>query len=147
MEQKCDSGKLEQNPEKRNEKLALDLADLKNDCVRKPSQEKPKILPDPNRFNSGEAQIDFGEASAVSRTVTGVHSGPHRVVRGREPPPAAPSPPLPPIPAALSVNGPRPNSFFAGPTRPVRSAQRTQSGPALFRAVSSSGGPRSPSTF
>ncbi|PKI18433.1 hypothetical protein CRG98_049293, partial [Punica granatum] len=93
---------------------------LKIDCIRKPSPEKPKILPDPDRFNSGEAQIDFGETSAVSKTVTGVHFGPHRSVQGREPPPAAPSPPLLPIPVALSVNGPRPNSFFAGPTRPVR---------------------------
>ncbi|PKI30821.1 hypothetical protein CRG98_048788, partial [Punica granatum] len=64
-----------------------------------------EILPDPDGFNSGEAQIDHGEASVVSKTVTGIHSGPHRGVQGREPPPAAASPPFPATPTARRLTG------------------------------------------
>ncbi|PKI60096.1 hypothetical protein CRG98_019504 [Punica granatum] len=92
-----------------------------------PSPKNCKIFPDPDRFNPGEAQIDHGEASAVSRTVTGVHSSPYRGVQGREPPSAVSSPSFPAIPTARQLTGldpfillRRPSASPFGPTRPVR---------------------------
>ncbi|OWM88806.1 hypothetical protein CDL15_Pgr020760 [Punica granatum] len=80
----------------------------------------------------------------VSRTVTGVHSGPHRGVQGREPPPTAPPPPPPPpfpaTPTARRLTGLDPFLFLRRSSpegRPIL-AQHPQSGPSLFRAVSPS---------
>ncbi|PKI52184.1 hypothetical protein CRG98_027427 [Punica granatum] len=64
-----------------------------------------------------EAQIDLGEASAVSRAISRALSCRHRGVQGRKPLPAAPSPPSSSDPDCISVNGPRPNSCFAGPAQ------------------------------
>ncbi|PKI46530.1 hypothetical protein CRG98_033087 [Punica granatum] len=94
-------------------------------------------------LNSGEAQIDHGEALAVSRTVTGVHSSPHRGVQGREPPPAASSPPFPATPIARRLTSLGPVHFLRR-SSPNHSAQRAQSGPALFRTVPPSGGQSDP---
>ncbi|PKI74790.1 hypothetical protein CRG98_004808 [Punica granatum] len=88
-----------------------------------------------------EAQIDHGEASAVSRTVTGVHYSPHRGVQGRELSPAAPSPPFPAIPTARQLTGLGPVHFLRRSSQKVRPipAQRPQSGPAALPGGSSFG--------
>ncbi|PKI58026.1 hypothetical protein CRG98_021606 [Punica granatum] len=97
----------------------------------------------------GSKGIDHGEASAVSRTVTGVHFGPHRGVQGREPPPAASSPSFPAIPTArrLTSLGPflllrrfgpfRPNTLQSGPASlpggfPLRAGSPIRSDPTRF---------------
>ncbi|PKI78910.1 hypothetical protein CRG98_000683 [Punica granatum] len=79
-----------------------------------------KNSPDPDDFNSGEAQIDHGEASAVSKTVTDVHSGPYCGVQRREPPLAASSPPFPAIPTDRRLTGLGPFLLLSrfGPNRP-----------------------------
>ncbi|PKI76187.1 hypothetical protein CRG98_003414 [Punica granatum] len=98
-EQKNDSGGGEQNPARENEKFALVLS---------------------------EAQIDHGEVSAMSRTITSVHSSPHRGIQGREPPPAASSPLFSAIPTARPAQiysaqrARRPNA----PVRPSISSKR-----------------------
>ncbi|PKI76193.1 hypothetical protein CRG98_003420 [Punica granatum] len=107
--------------------------------------ENRKNFPDLDCLNSGEAQIDHGEVSAVSRTITGVHSSPHCDVQGREPPPAASSPLFSAIPTARRLTGlgpfpllhrSSPNLF--GPTR--QAAQHSSPAQRLFQAVSPLGG-------
>ncbi|PKI79300.1 hypothetical protein CRG98_000314 [Punica granatum] len=135
---KYDSAKEGEDPLREIEKLALVSGNLE---IGKPSPENPKILPDSDCLNAGEAPIDNGEAQAVPRAISRVHFGPHRGVQGRKPPPAAPWPLLPPDPDRPWLTGLDPVCFFLqaqlgssahfGPT--------LQSGPALFRAVSPSG--------
>ncbi|OWM77401.1 hypothetical protein CDL15_Pgr016798 [Punica granatum] len=81
----------------------------------------------------------------MSRTITSVHSSPHRGIQGREPPPTASSPLFSAIPTARQLTGlgpfpllhrSSPNLF--GPTR--QAAQRSSSAQHLFQAVSPSGG-------
>ncbi|PKI72159.1 hypothetical protein CRG98_007428 [Punica granatum] len=92
------------------------------------------------------AQIDHGEASAVTRTVTDVHSDPHRGVQRREPQPAAPPPPFPITSIARRLTGLGPFLFLRRSSPEVRPipAQHPQSSPTLFRAVSPSGGRSDP---
>ncbi|PKI57551.1 hypothetical protein CRG98_022022 [Punica granatum] len=110
------------------EKLALVSGDFEIGELREPSPKNKKKLPDPDGFNSGEAQIDHGEASTVSKTVTGVHSDPHRRVQRREPPPAASSPPFLAIPTDRRLTGLGPLLLLRrfGPNMP----NTLQSGPA-----------------
>ncbi|PKI46438.1 hypothetical protein CRG98_033136, partial [Punica granatum] len=107
----------------------------------KPSPENPKILPDSDCLNSVEALIDHGEAQAVPRAISRVHSGPHRGIQGREPPPAAPWPSLTARSRQPLANGPRPSSFFCRPSPeawPIQAQRPVQpsisSGRFLLRA-------------
>ncbi|OWM77802.1 hypothetical protein CDL15_Pgr004496 [Punica granatum] len=117
MEEKCDSVGEEEDPLREIGKLALVSGNLEIGELGKPSPENPKILPDSDCLNAGEAPIDHDEAQAVPRAISRVHSGPHRGVQGREPPPAAPWPPLPPDPDRPWLTGLGPVRFFAGPAR------------------------------
>ncbi|OWM90160.1 hypothetical protein CDL15_Pgr006481 [Punica granatum] len=128
MKQKYNSERDEQDPVREIEKLALVSRNFEIGELGEPSPENRKNSPDPDGFNSGEAQIDHGEASAVSRTVTGVHSSPHCGVQRREPPPAASSPPFPTIPIDRRLTGLGPFLLLRrfGPNRP----NTLQSGPA-----------------
>ncbi|PKI78916.1 hypothetical protein CRG98_000689 [Punica granatum] len=56
----------------------------------------------------------------MSKTVTGVHSGPHRGVQRREPPLAASSPPFPTIPTDHRLTGLGPFLLLRrfGPNKP-----------------------------
>ncbi|PKI75252.1 hypothetical protein CRG98_004292 [Punica granatum] len=137
--QKVESGREEHDPANENGKFALVLRNLEIGGTREPSPENREILPDPDGFNSGEALIDHGEASAVSRTVIDVHSGPHRGVQGRELPPAAPSPPFPAIPAARWLTGLGPFLFLCRPSPSPFRPSTLRSGPEFFRPVSPSG--------
>ncbi|OWM63436.1 hypothetical protein CDL15_Pgr022181 [Punica granatum] len=117
MDKKCDSAGEEQDPLREIGKFAPVLRNLEIGELGKPSPENPKILPYSDCLNAGEAPIDRGEAQAVPRAISRVHSGPYRGVQGRESPPAAPWPPLTARSRPPLANGPRSSSFFAGPAR------------------------------
>ncbi|OWM77805.1 hypothetical protein CDL15_Pgr004499 [Punica granatum] len=110
MEEKCDLVGEEEDPLREIGKLAVVSGNLEIGELEKPSPESPKILPDSDCLNAGEAPIDHGKAQAVPRAISRVHSGPYRGVQGREPPPAAPWPPLPPDPDRPWLTGLGPES-------------------------------------
>ncbi|PKI50895.1 hypothetical protein CRG98_028723 [Punica granatum] len=95
--------------------------------VRRSPGTNEKNSPDSDRLNSGEVSA----VSAVSRTVTDDHSGPHRGVQGRESPPAAPPPPFLATLTARRLTGLGPFLFLRR-LGPNHSAQHTPVQPSAL---------------
>ncbi|OWM91489.1 hypothetical protein CDL15_Pgr017407 [Punica granatum] len=104
-------------PIERNRKIGSRFGEFGDRRFRELSPENATFPLDSGRFDPGEVQIGHRATQAVPRAISRVHSGPHRGVQGREPPPAAPSPPLPPDPDRPWLTGLGPVRFFAGPAQ------------------------------